>query len=168
MRKYILPLALISILSCKKDKSETINSLNPICDSILSGGEIAVPTAFTPNGDGRNDMFRAILSDLSQEEFRLEVRRLDGTLAFSTTEKDGAWDGYIDGEKSSDYLFEVHIRFRDSGGNLIETCTYLYQLSSGANCTNFQSGDIPKYLFEDQINKATLNFEYNTGEKFCL
>lgn len=60
-------------------------------------GPILVPSAFTPNGDGYNDVMRVVRSgDYAITEFHIYDRW--GNLIFtSTSEKDG-WDGTIGGQ----------------------------------------------------------------------
>ena len=58
--------------------------------------QIFVPTAFTPNGDGVNDLFRPIgVGIKSIEYFRVYNRW--GELVFSTTVNGQGWDGKIGG-----------------------------------------------------------------------
>jgi gliding motility-associated-like protein len=58
--------------------------------------QILVPTAFTPNGDGVNDLFRPIgVGIKSIEYFRVYNRW--GELVFSTTVNGQGWDGKIGG-----------------------------------------------------------------------
>jgi hypothetical protein len=58
--------------------------------------QIFVPTAFTPNGDGVNDLFRPVgVGIKSIEYFRVYNRW--GELVFSTTVNGRGWDGKIQG-----------------------------------------------------------------------
>lgn len=55
-----------------------------------------VPNAFTPNGDGINDVFRPILIGMkSLKYFKIYNRR--GQLVFSTTQQNVGWDGKFKG-----------------------------------------------------------------------
>jgi gliding motility-associated-like protein len=88
------------------DPTET--SIN-LCGTSNSGefGEIIVPVpevdtpivffpnAFTPNGDGKNDFFKAICSDKSKiENFDLKVVNRYGTVVFQTNDIDKSWNGF--------------------------------------------------------------------------
>jgi gliding motility-associated-like protein len=53
---------------------------------------VFVPTAFSPNGDGLNDLFRVKLHD-EVHDFHLDVYSRWGQRVFSTTNPEGAWDG---------------------------------------------------------------------------
>jgi gliding motility-associated-like protein len=69
-----------------------------------------VPTAFTPNGDGKNDVFRPLLfGNVSQ--YRLTVYNRWGEVVYQTTEPQKGWDGKVAGIQQAPNVF-------------IWTCTY--------------------------------------------
>lgn len=53
---------------------------------------VFVPTAFTPNGDGQNDVFRAKVHD-DVHDYRLDVFTRWGQTVFSTNNPEAFWDG---------------------------------------------------------------------------
>ncbi|UPK72763.1 gliding motility-associated C-terminal domain-containing protein [Chitinophaga filiformis] len=53
---------------------------------------VYIPTAFSPNRDGINDVFRAKVND-AVTEFRLAVYGRWGNLVFETNDPDTGWDG---------------------------------------------------------------------------
>ncbi|HEY9262525.1 gliding motility-associated C-terminal domain-containing protein [Chitinophaga sp.] len=53
---------------------------------------VFVPTAFSPNGDGQNDLFRVKLHD-DVSDYRMEVYNRWGARVFQTSDPEGAWDG---------------------------------------------------------------------------
>lgn len=58
---------------------------------------ISIPGAFTPNADGRNDLFRAIYGpDISQVDFSIFNRW--GQLVFEDRGTHKGWDGYLLGQ----------------------------------------------------------------------
>ena len=59
--------------------------------------QVFVPTAFTPNGDGLNDVFRPIAVGLTKIEY-FSVYNRWGQLVFTTTQNGKGWDGKIGGE----------------------------------------------------------------------
>ena len=55
---------------------------------------VFVPTGFTPNKDGRNDILKPILAGMQRIEMINIYNRL-GQLVFSTNETGKGWDGTI-------------------------------------------------------------------------
>jgi len=76
-----------------------------------------VPTAFSPNGDGTNDILYVEGSGFSSLVFRIYDRY--GKLVFETTNPDRSegWDGTVDGAKQEmeAYTYYVKIVFEDAG-----------------------------------------------------
>jgi len=58
---------------------------------------VFVPTAFSPNGDGQNDLFRPKIHD-DVHDYHLDVFTRWGQTVFSTNSPDGAWDGLFKGQ----------------------------------------------------------------------
>jgi len=58
---------------------------------------VFMPNAFSPNGDGMNDIFRAKVHD-AVSEFRLSVYGRWGQLIFETDNPQGGWDGSQKGQ----------------------------------------------------------------------
>lgn len=76
-----------------------------ICDCITF-----VPDAFSPNGDGRNDVFRPIVAQGCEiTGYRLDVYDRWGKLVFNTRKTLGGWDGTYAGTKAElgVYMFTV-------------------------------------------------------------
>jgi gliding motility-associated-like protein len=62
--------------------------------------QVFVPTAFTPNGDGRNDFIRPIAVGITKIEYFRVFNRW-GEMVFSTTNNEFGWDGRIGGKEQS-------------------------------------------------------------------
>ena len=62
--------------------------------------EIMVPNAFTPNGDGINDVFRVLGNTGRMESFSLSIFSRWGELLFQTKDKYKGWDGTRNGQPS--------------------------------------------------------------------
>lgn len=58
--------------------------------------EIFIPTAFTPNADGRNDILKPIIAGIKKLEFFSLYNRW-GQMLFTTSEVGKGWDGTING-----------------------------------------------------------------------
>lgn len=56
-----------------------------------------VPTAFTPNGDGNNDILRPILIGMKELRY-FKVYNRFGNLLYSTTDIGKGWDGTYGGK----------------------------------------------------------------------
>jgi gliding motility-associated-like protein len=54
---------------------------------------IFIPTAFTPNNDGLNDVFKAVVFG-KVVSFKLQVYSREGQLIFQTTDPLKGWDGF--------------------------------------------------------------------------
>jgi gliding motility-associated-like protein len=69
---------------------------------------IKMPTAFTPNGDGKNDVLRATDADLAKA-FKLNVYNRTGELIFTTQNPLQGWDGNYKGQPADPgtYVWEL-------------------------------------------------------------
>ena len=66
--------------------------------------DIYVPNAFTPNGDGNNDVLRPILLGMKELNY-FRVYNRWGVLMFSTSEKGKGWDGRYNGKAQDPAAF---------------------------------------------------------------
>ena len=51
------------------------------------------PTAFSPNGDNKNDVFKPILKDVSEDNYELNIYDRWGVIVFETKDINEGWDG---------------------------------------------------------------------------
>lgn len=97
---------------------EGCESYDDIKIEIYKGPDIYLPTAFTPNDDGLNDLFRG--KPVGIKEFGyLKVYNRWGQEIFSTTDYRVGWDGSWKGEKQSSGIFVVIASGIDFRGKLI-------------------------------------------------
>jgi gliding motility-associated-like protein len=83
-----------------------------------TGPEIFVPTGFTPNGDGRNDVFRPIYVGMKTIDY-FQVYNRWGGLIYSHKLDDGqGWDGTVKGLKQNTGTFIWMVRATDIIGNV--------------------------------------------------
>jgi gliding motility-associated-like protein len=85
--------------------------------------EIYVPNVFSPNGDSKNDVFKAIPgSSCSLTQFSLKVFDRFGALVFESTSADEGWDGSYKGQlaPSATYLYVVQYELMDDSKKLLK------------------------------------------------
>ncbi|WP_158267118.1 gliding motility-associated C-terminal domain-containing protein [Chitinophaga niastensis] len=74
---------------------------------------VFVPTAFSPNGDGQNDLFRAKVND-DVHDYRLAVYSRWGQIVFMTTDPEGAWNGDFKGRQLPMDVYAWVLTYTDS------------------------------------------------------
>ena len=72
--------------------------LSKICDTIriIGSKKLALPTAFSPNGDGKNDLFKLLGGPCKELNFKIFNEW--GNLIFESFSQDIGWDGTYKGE----------------------------------------------------------------------
>ncbi|MFZ1527502.1 MAG: gliding motility-associated C-terminal domain-containing protein [Ferruginibacter sp.] len=86
---------------------------------VYAGPTYYLPNAFTPNGDGRNDIFRPIpVGIVSTEYFRVFDRY--GKLVFETKEWLKGWDGRYLGRKQPVGTYVWMIKGADRDGKIVQ------------------------------------------------
>jgi gliding motility-associated-like protein len=66
-----------------------------VCIRVLPETQLFVPNAFTPNGDGKNDLFMPL--GVYVEEFQMWIFDRWGDMIFTTTDMRQGWDGKANG-----------------------------------------------------------------------
>lgn len=80
--------------------------------------DIFMPGAFTPNGDGRNDVFKPILVGITKLDF-FKVFNRWGQLVYATAQNGSGWDGTLGGKQEGTGTFVYIVQGRDYLGNTI-------------------------------------------------
>ncbi|HEX6432234.1 MAG TPA: gliding motility-associated C-terminal domain-containing protein [Niastella sp.] len=83
-----------------------------------TGADVFVPSAFTPNGDGRNDVIRPVLAGVKQLNF-FRVYNRWGQMVFNTSEINKGWDGNLGGSKQATENFVYMVQAVDYLGKVI-------------------------------------------------
>ncbi len=86
---------------------------------VFEGPNYHVPNAFTPNGDGLNDVFRAIPPGIAQTEY-IRIFNRYGQLVFETHEWMKGWDGRYQGKLQPQGAYVWIIKGVDKNGRIIE------------------------------------------------
>ncbi|RZJ88671.1 MAG: gliding motility-associated C-terminal domain-containing protein [Chryseobacterium sp.] len=77
--------------------------------------KIMIPTAFTPNNDGHNDVFKMVnITDETLLEMRVFNRW--GTVVFATNNISSGWDGKYKGQDQPMAVYGYAIKIRYSDG----------------------------------------------------
>jgi gliding motility-associated-like protein len=88
----------------------------------------AVPNAFTPNGDGKNDKFKIIFNNTTGVTLRLQIYNRNGILMFSTSDISKEWDGRYKDVMQDMGIYFVKYRIEIAGGKIYEDTPRLYLL----------------------------------------
>lgn len=72
--------------------------------------QLFVPSAFTPNGDGLNDVFKSLYGE-NVVKYNLRVYNRWGEIIFSTKDKAKGWDGRYKGKPQDSGIFLWFIRY---------------------------------------------------------
>ncbi|HMP93212.1 MAG TPA: PKD domain-containing protein, partial [Phnomibacter sp.] len=84
-----------------------------------TGPSIFVPSGFTPNGDGKNDIIRPILAGMeSLTYFRIFNRY--GQLVFETKRQNTGWDGRLNGLPQASGAYVYQAQAIDYQGNVVK------------------------------------------------
>jgi gliding motility-associated-like protein len=75
--------------------------------------DIYVPSGFTPNGDGKNDVIRVVGEGIKEIDFKIFNRW--GQLIFATKEKGKSWDGTLAGklQPADTYVYVAKIKMNN-------------------------------------------------------
>ena len=82
------------------DANNCVDSASLLVKIFKTNPQIFVPTGFTPNGDGRNDVLKPIAVGIEKIEY-FRVYNRWGQLVFSTTSNGSGWDGKIGGKNQT-------------------------------------------------------------------
>jgi gliding motility-associated-like protein len=81
---------------------------------------VYVPTAFSPNSDGRNDEFFPYLQYGAPAEYQLDIYDRWGGLRFRSTDINQGWDGMTKGREAPTGLYLYHLYLRQANGSVTE------------------------------------------------
>ena len=157
--KSILTVSLLSTIlllaNCHKsnDTVTHINCNGLVTDTLGTGdnAKIYMPNAFTPNGDGRNDIIRPILQNITA--FTFTIYDGNNNIVFTSSTPLQGWTTTVTANSFETYYYKIQATTNNS--HKIGMCGELYKLS----CRPSSS---PTLYFEDQL--TTGGFTGTTGE----
>lgn len=90
------------------DESTGCISYDSLLAEVTYYSELNIPSVFTPNGDGQNDVWRAYGKDI--KTFKMEVFDRWGGVVFSNEDIDIGWDGTVKSNlaESGLYLYRIY------------------------------------------------------------
>lgn len=95
-----------------------VSESNIFCVNML--GDVFVPNAFTPNGDGQNDVFIPSFSILPSK-FLFSLYDRYGFKVFETSDYSKGWDGKLpNGKKALEGSYIYYLRIENASGGEIE------------------------------------------------
>jgi gliding motility-associated-like protein len=86
---------------------------------VFKGSGIFVPTGFTPNNDGKNDVLRPIYFDITKIHY-FRVYNRWGQLVFSSTKPGEGWDGKLRGIQQPAGSYVWMLKAEDLAGEIYE------------------------------------------------
>ncbi|MEQ1677574.1 MAG: gliding motility-associated C-terminal domain-containing protein [Chitinophagaceae bacterium] len=78
---------------------------------VLNDALVNIPTGFTPNGDGRNDLFGPL--GKVPEGYQLQVFNRNGEIVFKSTSMYQRWNGYFKGMLQPSSVFIYLVDYKD-------------------------------------------------------
>lgn len=116
------PLATLSSNITYTVTAQTANgcvATDDITIKVYNRPEIYVPTAFTPNKDGLNDLFKPTYIGIVQVQYFSVFNRY-GQLLFNTTSQSAGWDGTLNGERQSPMAYVWMVKGVGPDGRVIQ------------------------------------------------
>jgi gliding motility-associated-like protein len=111
-----IPLKLVAVKgSCEEALTVLIK--------VAQNDAISIPNAFTPNGDGVNDVYNIILRRPAR--FTLEIKDRWGTEVYKGNESSAGWNGGVNNKLSAPcpegaYVYYLHLSYTNSKNQLID------------------------------------------------
>lgn len=103
-----------------------VSAMNHCSDSVIIDVEIGdyisieLPGSFSPNGDGKNDLFGISGNNISRNDFFMRIYDSVGKLVFESVDLDNQWDGRNYSNNSvlpiGIYIYQVQYRTVNSSG----------------------------------------------------
>jgi gliding motility-associated-like protein len=99
--------------------AEGCEAKDDISIKVFAQADFYVPTAFTPNGDGLNDVLKLIPVAIKELKY-FNIYNRWGQLVFSTQDPSKVWDGKLAGQQQGTFVFIWAAEAIDYKGNIIK------------------------------------------------
>ncbi len=100
---------LIFVANVRKSNKDTVIK---IVVKVVDCNKIYVPSAFSPNNDGVNDLFIPVFKE-EISDYYMQIVSRSGRMLFETRDINRGWDGRYNGEQTNESIFIYIIRYRD-------------------------------------------------------
>lgn len=103
------------------DTAEISITIDAACPGNYTGGNAGfnIPNAFTPNGDGHNDLFRVKTTSIPKA-FHLVVFNRYGGKVFESRDIQMGWNGTTGSKQATEGVYAYLIIIETSAGKMIE------------------------------------------------
>lgn len=108
----------LTVYSAGKYTVTATNICQTVSDSILVRGRSCnffFPSAFTPNGDGKNDRARLVGDLVLVQDFYLRIYNRWGQVVYETQDPTQGWDGRYKGQKAEVGSYYYLLKFTQNG-----------------------------------------------------
>ena len=85
--------------------------------AVVEADEFFIPTAFTPNGDGLNDLFK-VQANFVPNTFEMSIFNRKGELLFLSQDMGIGWDGQFRGQTLPSGVYVCIIKYTDRDGKM--------------------------------------------------
>lgn len=117
---YVLTLK-DEVSSCQSTDSLVITVVDP---AQLDCRELFLPKAFTPNGDGLNEIYKISNPFVVQDLIAFEIFDRWGSRVFVSTDPFLGWDGSVNGVLTNSGVFLYKVRYRCNGEEVLTTGSF--------------------------------------------
>ncbi|MBI5218077.1 MAG: gliding motility-associated C-terminal domain-containing protein [Bacteroidia bacterium] len=106
--QFLVTLVAISVFGCLDTTTSPVE--------VKDEATFFAPTAFSPDKNGANDVFRVFASGINLSEFILIIYDRWGEIIYSSADIAAGWDGTVKGKKVSPGTFVWYVKYKDNQG----------------------------------------------------
>lgn len=143
------------------------------CNPTVAAGAglVFIPSMFTPNGDGLNDMLRPLGNVNIKFIYDVKISDAGNNLLYTIDTSfgianAGSWNGYINAVSIHKGILNIDCKVIDVNNVLTnitaQSCAYI--------CDSVSNAAVPNILnckFETMLDPQTFGTPYGSGESFC-